>query len=182
MPGTVSNVPDSWPQRGALDRRLESILQLASVGVIGLDGRIVAGNKPICDMFGFEAHELVGRAVSELSHPDDRDLGLDLMRQAVAGEIKTYGLEKRFIRKDGRAFWALISGTVICHPETGAPEYFASLIQDIDARKKAERESDAAESRWTFALESAGQGVWDYRVKDNKTHYSATWKALIGYE
>lgn len=182
MPGTVSNAPAAWPERGAPDSRLALILQLASVGIISLDGRIVAVNKPICDMLGFEAHELVGRAVSELSHPDDRHLGPDLMRQAIAGEIKTYGLEKRFIRKDGRAFWALISGTVICHPETGEPEYFASLIQDIDARKKAEQESDAAESRWTFALESAGQGVWDYRVKDNKTYYSATWKALIGYE
>jgi PAS domain S-box-containing protein len=75
-----------------------------------------------------------------------------------------------------------LSGAILSDPQTGQPQYFASMIQDIDARKKAEFALAEAESRWHFALESAGQGVWDYRVAEGKTFYSKTWKAIIGYE
>lgn len=38
------------------------------------------------------------------------------------------------------------------------------------------------ETRWNFALASAGQGVWDADMRDNTVHYSTTWKHLLGYE
>lgn len=39
-----------------------------------------------------------------------------------------------------------------------------------------------AETRWNFALASAGQGVWDADMRNNTVHYSATWKHMLGYE
>ena len=46
--------------------------------------------------------------------------------------------------------------------ETGAPLYLVSQIEDIDARKKSEAAIAEAETRWNFALASAGQGLWDF--------------------
>lgn len=163
-----------------VDSRFAPVLQLASVAIVDFSGRIVEVNKPVCETLGYEADELVGKSVMELTHPDHRDRGPEILRQALAGEIKTYSVEKRFVRKDGSCFWALVSGTVICDPQTGEPQFLASLIQNIDARKKAELEAAAAESRWRFALDSAGQGIWDCRVAEGRTFYSETWKSLIG--
>lgn len=39
-----------------------------------------------------------------------------------------------------------------------------------------------AETRWNFALASAGQGVWDADMRHNTVHYSTTWKNMLGYE
>ena len=39
-----------------------------------------------------------------------------------------------------------------------------------------------AETRWNFALASAGQGVWDANLREGTTSYSATWKGILGYE
>lgn len=39
-----------------------------------------------------------------------------------------------------------------------------------------------AETRWNFALASAGQGVWDADMRRNTVHYSTTWKKMLGYE
>ena len=39
-----------------------------------------------------------------------------------------------------------------------------------------------AETRWNFALASAGQGVWDADMRNNTVHYSTTWKRMLGYE
>jgi diguanylate cyclase (GGDEF)-like protein/PAS domain S-box-containing protein len=55
------------------------------------------------------------------------------------------------------------------------------MIQDIDAKKTAEFALAAAESRWRFALELAGAGVWDRRVAEGETFYSDAWNSMLGY-
>ncbi|WP_457301624.1 hypothetical protein, partial [Phyllobacterium sp. P5_D12] len=36
--------------------------------------------------------------------------------------------------------------------------------------------ADAEANRWSFALESAGLGVWDSNLTTGQCYYSATWK------
>ena len=38
-----------------------------------------------------------------------------------------------------------------------------------------------SEDRWRFALEGAGDGVWDWDAIANKVFFSAQWKAMLGY-
>ena len=39
-----------------------------------------------------------------------------------------------------------------------------------------------SESRWNFALESAGQGVWDHNLKAKTAFYSRMWRIMRGME
>lgn len=41
---------------------------------------------------------------------------------------------------------------------------------------------DISEERWHFALEGAGDGVWDWNVENNEVFYSKRWKNMLGYE
>ncbi|OGS89564.1 MAG: hypothetical protein A2061_06705 [Gallionellales bacterium GWA2_59_43] len=47
---------------------------------------------------------------------------------------------------------------------------------ETQARQLAE-----AEELWRFALEGAGDGVWDWAVQSGKTRFSRRWKEMIGY-
>lgn len=38
-----------------------------------------------------------------------------------------------------------------------------------------------AVERWEFALEGAGDGVWDWNIQSNEVFYSRQWKAMLGY-
>ena len=58
--------------------------------------------------------------------------------------------------------------------------HLVSQIEDIDARKKSEAAIAEAETRWSFALASAGQG-WDFDVKRGSSYYSPVWKQMLGY-
>jgi len=40
----------------------------------------------------------------------------------------------------------------------------------------------ASEKRWQFALEGAGDGIWDWNPDTNKVYFSKQWKNMLGFE
>ncbi len=51
------------------------------------------------------------------------------------------------------------------------------------ARKRNEVLLRESETRWQFALEGAGDGVWDWDIaSDHAVQYSRRWKDMLGYE
>lgn len=55
---------------------------------------------------------------------------------------------------------------------------FNQLLKKIQERETALQES---EFRWKFAIEGAGDGLWDWDIKTNRVFYSKKWKAQLGY-
>ena len=53
---------------------------------------------------------------------------------------------------------------------------------DITAKRKSEMELKASEERWMFALEGAGDGVWEYDLETHRVFYSRQYKKMLGYE
>lgn len=51
---------------------------------------------------------------------------------------------------------------------------------DISERKRAEAALAAAELRWRFALEGAGEAVWDWDAQTGRTYFSARWNEMLG--
>jgi PAS domain S-box-containing protein len=51
----------------------------------------------------------------------------------------------------------------------------------IAGQRKTESALRASEERWKFALEGAGDGVWDWNIVDNKITRSNRWKEMLGY-
>jgi len=53
------------------------------------------------------------------------------------------------------------------------------LTTDLLARQRALEDS---ESRWKFALEGAGDGLWDWDLAHGSVYYSPRWKSMLGYD
>jgi len=54
----------------------------------------------------------------------------------------------------------------------------SSTVVEAAIAKDALRESEA---RWQFALEGAGDGVWDWNAQTNQVYFSRQWKAMLGF-
>jgi diguanylate cyclase (GGDEF)-like protein/PAS domain S-box-containing protein len=151
------------------------------VSIVGLDGSIIEANPAFAAMLGYSRAELEALTFFDITHPDDLHVGAETMAGVRNGAIDTYRFEKRYLRSDGSVVWTLLSGSVIRDGGNGRPLYLVSQIEDIDARKKAEARIAEAETRWNFALASAGQGVWDMDLGKGGTTYSAAWVKILGY-
>lgn len=63
---------------------------------------------------------------------------------------------------------------------TGAPLDVLTL-QDISARRAAESALRESEQRWKFALEGAGDGVWDWNLESGQMLFSRRYTEMLGY-
>jgi PAS domain S-box-containing protein len=53
--------------------------------------------------------------------------------------------------------------------------------KDITGRKKSEAALKASEELWQFALEGAGDGVYEYNFETNDVYYSKQYKIMLGF-
>ena len=62
-----------------------------------------------------------------------------------------------------------------------ALEAMCAHVGHVLQRLRAQSALKESEARWGFALEGAGDGVWDWHVPSGKVFYSRRWKAMLGY-
>ena len=149
---TVSSFVDTTEAReaeGALRASEERYRQVeehapSGLSLVAPDGRWLRVNRALCALVGYSEEELLTSNFQEISHPDDLDAEMAYVRQVLAGEIATYQMEKRYIRKDGARVWILLSVSLV-RDDAGKPLYFISQIQDIDERKRVEEALHASE-------------------------------------
>lgn len=147
--------------------RFEATFEQAAVGVahVAPDGRWLEVNRQLCEIVGYSREELLALSFQDITHPEDLDADLDFVRRMLAGELATYAMEKRYLRKGGAAIWIQLTVSLVRHA-TGVPNYFISVVQDISARKRAEDELHRAEravreseEHLATTLDSIGDGV-----------------------
>jgi PAS domain S-box-containing protein len=126
------------------EERFRSAFENAPIGIalVGPDGDWLRVNRTLCELLGYTEEELLGRTFQQITYPEDLDADLEFVRQVLAGEIRTYQMEKRYLRKDGSLVWALLSVSLV-RGDDGDPRYFVSQIEDISARKRYDEELSA---------------------------------------
>ena len=80
-------------------------------------------------------------------------MGVELFQDILAGR-RDYGwLEKRYVRKDGKVIWTLLS-TAMVRDVQGELLYLVSHIQDITERKEAEASLAEKEAQYRGIFEA----------------------------
>lgn len=120
--------------------RLWATHEHASIGIgeTNATGRFLTANKGLTSITGFSHNELLDLSIFDLVAPDDVETEKALYERQVAGELKTYTLEQRHIRRDGSSIWLHVSSTAV-FDENNRFQYSVRVIQDIDQRKRFEQ-------------------------------------------
>ncbi len=163
------------------EERFRRAFEDAAIGMalVAPDGRFLRINQSLSQIVGYTERELLAITFQAITHPDDLEADLALMRQMLTGEISTYQMEKRYIHKRGHIIWILLSVSLVRTP-SGEPLYFVSQIQDITSRKQMEEMLRRSEERLALALRGTQDILWDWDLVTNDVYYSSHHKALLG--
>ncbi len=76
------------------------------------------------------------RNFARITHPDDRAVQLELLRDLDAGKIDRYAIDKRYLHADGRVVWVFLVVQRRRHSDGSYEDL--SVVIDITDRKEAE--------------------------------------------
>ena len=138
----MDSLPDvPSPNTLTADSLFQSAFEFAAIGMalVSPEGKWLRVNRSVCEITGYSEAELLARSFQDITHPDDLDLDLANVRKMLAGEIRTYQMEKRYFHKNGSIVWVLLSVSLV-HNKSDAPLFFISQIQDITRRKQSDEQ------------------------------------------
>ncbi len=163
---------------------LRSVLDNAAVAtfLISPDSRLLYANRAFYELLGYAVGEPVEVGVGALVYPDDVPRTSTQFQELLDGHCDNYRAERRYRKKSGDPIWVLVRASAIREAATGTAQYAIVQAINIDRQKRAEAALAESESRWNFALESAGQGVWDHNLTTTTAFYSRMWKVMRGMD
>lgn len=155
------------------EQRFRATFEQAAVGIalVALDGHWLRVNQKLCDIVGYCLDELLEKTFQDITHPDDLDSDLAYVQRLLAGEITTYSLEKRYRRKNGAVIWVNLTVALVRHPD-GCPDYFISIIEDIERRKEVEAALKASEASLKEAQRLTSVGSWTWNLETGEHLWS----------
>jgi len=136
--------------------RLRNAFEHAPIGMalVAPDGRWLSVNPALCRITGYAEDELLARTFADITHPDDLDADSALAARVLAGEVDTYELDKRYVRRTGEVVWVRLSVSIVRQP---AAPYFIAQIQDITGARTA----DEQRARAAAELERSNAALQD---------------------
>ncbi len=124
------------------EAKFRAVFDCAGIGIVisSLDGTMLQCNRALERILGFDDGELQGQPTGRILHRDDGAMHKELVRRVLAGAPQQgISSERRYVRKDGRTLWGLLTVTVV-RDAAGNPQYALGVVEDITERRLAERE------------------------------------------
>jgi len=141
--GVLSDITERKQREAELrvsEERFRRAFDDAPIGMclVSPEGRLLKVNRVVCAMLGYSESELLRRDFQSITHPDDLQQDLALLRKVVDGEIPSYQVEKRYLHRNGSPVYANLSVSLV-RDRDNAPLYFVSQIENITHRREMDR-------------------------------------------
>ena len=128
------------------EERFRTIFEQAPLGISEGEiatARFINANQRYVDILGYTFDELRKLTFKDYTHPDDLQKDLVEFQKLATGEIGTYAMEKRYLRKDGAIIWVNLTVTGLARPGE-KPRNCIAVIEDITERKRAAEQLEEA--------------------------------------
>lgn len=140
----------------ASESKFKTLFEHAGIGMaLVKGGELLETNGALQEFLGYDADELAGMTIDQISHPLDRGKdAAELQRIIDTGEDR-YQMEKRYIRKAGETVWGRLTVSLI-RDVGGIPQYTIGMVENITEQKETELLLDEERNRASTYLNLAG--------------------------
>jgi PAS domain S-box-containing protein len=110
---------------------------------VDLQGGFLQVNDRYCQITGYSREELLHMNRRDVIHPEDWPRDEVRLIRFHQGEPPSDEIEERYVRKDGSVIWVQVDRSLVRGPD-GRPLRVVGVVQEITARKEAERAVEEA--------------------------------------
>jgi PAS domain S-box-containing protein len=150
------------------------------MALISLDGRWLRINRALSEMLGSAPDDLLGLPAEASTHPDDAAADREAVRLLLAGECRTYTMEKRYLKPSGEVVWGLVNVSLVSGPE-GQPAHLIAAIQNITERKHEEAALREREERYRLLAQAYSEAVRDWDLATDVVTWDDATGPLLDY-
>ncbi len=166
------------------EARVRATFDQAAVGIMQTgpdDNRVLHVNRKVCEMLGYTQDELLEMTSMRLRDPDYRESDqapdrAQYTQQLLNGDIGAHASELRLLRKDGTPIWVHRTVSLVKDP-SGKPLYFIRIIEDITARKQAER----TQAQLSAIVETSDDAIISRAPDDTIVSWNAGAQRMFGW-
>jgi PAS domain S-box-containing protein len=182
----LNGLADTLQQHAAERREVEDLFRAAfessaiGMGLLSLDGQILAANAAVCEMSGYSEAELVQRNDSQNVYPPDADVGMDRFAEMLAGKRGYYSVQRRYVRKNGEVFWTRLTLSLV-RDASGQPSYLVGMVEDIDEQTRHSAALAESEARFQAMFDNAAVGVALMTLDRHIVQINPTVTRITGY-
>jgi len=120
--------------------RIREAFEFAASGmaITDLEGRFQETNPAYREIVGRSHKALEQESILSITHDEDRENCRNHLDSLLSGKIRSFVLEKRYMRPDGLSVWVRNSFSLL-RDEVGLPSHIILICNDITERRRAER-------------------------------------------
>lgn len=142
------------------------------------DGRIEEVGPRFEDLTGMTAEQALGAGWTEALHEADKARVVDLWRDHVASG-EPIDVDYRIRLRDGDFRWMRARASARRDSQGRIVRWYGSL-EDVHARRMAQRDLVESEERFRLAVQSARLGIWDFDRSSGTRNWSPELRAMLG--
>lgn len=141
--------------------KLSIVIDNSPIGIslfrLGDSGLLIA-NKALRDMLGYSYQEFSKIQVKDITHPDDIAISELNMKKLSKGEIDSFAIEKRYIKKNGNTLWAKTTVTAV-RDKNKDIRFQVAIIEDVTQERLAKEQLKESEKRLSTLITNLDTGV-----------------------
>lgn len=190
--GTLGILADMTERKRAIDalqeseQRARALYEQAPLGIGILDsisGQFQQINNKYCEITGYSEEEMLALTFQMITHPDDVEADVNNMARLLSGEIDTFRMEKRYLRKDGSTVWVNLTCVPLWLDATDRRLHIA-MVENITERKQAEQELRMIRERLQHLMASSPTVIYSAKTSEDygATYVSENILEQLGYE
>lgn len=168
------------------DRNVERLLLRAMINCVpdylfvkDTKSCFIVSNRVVAEDLGLTVKDLIGKTDFVLHSPELASKFYADEQQVISSGKPQIDIEEFVVTSSGQQKWLSTSKLPLRNSDDEVIG-IVGVCRDVTSRKHAEDALAESENRWNFALESAGQGVWDHDLRHKKAFFSPMWRKMRG--
>ncbi len=122
------------------EQEFKTLFESSNIGLAlrNKEGKFIKVNKKLLTMLDYDESFILNKTCQHISHKEQEEKENHLFQKLLNKEITNYNIEKKFIRKDGSSFEAILTMASVLNKEGEIIDILSSII-DISELKKKEQ-------------------------------------------